>query len=268
MRVGSLDWANQTGGNLRLIDRAHLLAIQAPPALLEIGWSWFANALGVRKPLDLSRLEPVIDYVKSRTPATEAAEVADRLCDGTSEDWLYRHCKRTFAYGLLLGADLDVNSEKLYLMAMLHDVGLTASYRHGRDPGLTEGYARSGAECFAVRGAGVAESMSAGGRELLDEVAAGVCEHVNVRVPVGRGVEAHLLQAATALDVGGLRHRDLPQSAIDAVLREWPRGASFRSDVWKAWGCEVGIHPQCRGRFLTKWGRIRRRIYGAPFEDE
>lgn len=265
--VGTLSWADETGGDLSFGDRFVLLAVQAVPAVSGLAWSWVKRKVGLSRTIDLAALEPIIPTIKSLIPDSRIAVEADQLCRETAEPWLYRHCQRTFAFGTLLGAGLEVDSEKLFVMSMLHDIGLTRSYRQGTDPGSLPGYGRSAASCFAVRGAGVAEALASYADWVEGPVVAeAICRHVNVRVTKSAGIEAHLLQAATALDVGGLRYFDLERWAIEEVTAEWPRSGQFADDIWTAWSAETVAHPQCRGAFLNRWGQLRKRIHNSPFD--
>jgi hypothetical protein len=125
-----------------------------------------------------------------------------------SQPWFQAHCYRTYAIGTLMGRGISFDPEMLFVGCMLHDVGLTDHFKQGSDQGLVPGYAGKGAPCFAVRGAGVAQCLAAihgwpPARSVA--LAEAISLHLNVRVPKSRGVEAHLLNAASAFDVIRLR---------------------------------------------------------------
>jgi hypothetical protein len=263
-RVGTLRWAGETGGRLRLRDRLDLLVVQGIPTMTELKIGDALFRLGLRTPIDLSGVD-IIDYVSSQMPTTSIAGAATELCRKISEPWLFAHCKRTFAFGLMLGHEISFDGEKLYLAAMLHDAGLTEAYEHGADPGFVRDYAGSSASCFAVRGSAVARSLADeyawGEAPDRDALAEAIALHVNVRVKGSQGVEARLVNIASALDVTGLRTRRLGSEAIGTVEDEWPRDENFPDDMWTAWACEAAAHPTSRGRLLNVWGRFRHKIY-------
>jgi hypothetical protein len=262
-RVGTLRWADETrGGELRLRDRLDLLVGQGVPTWIGLKAEDALLRLGFRTPIDLSGVG-IIDRVMSQIPETSIADRATELCAEIYEPWLLAHCKRTFAFGVLLGDGFD--GETLYLAAMLHDVGLTEAYEFGADPGHVRSYAGGSASCFAVRGSAVARSLAdeyawkeAPERDALAEA---IALHVNVHVKGSRGNEARLIHIASALDVTGLRSRHLGREAIGIVEDEWPRDESFSDDIWTAWACEAAAHPTSRGRLLNVWGRFRHKIY-------
>jgi hypothetical protein len=262
-RVGTLRWADETGGGeLRLRDRLDLLVGQGVPTWIDLKVDDALLRLGFRTPIDLSEVD-IIDRVTSRIPETSIAERATELCTEIYDPWLLAHCKRTFAFGVLLGDEFD--GETLYLAAMLHDVGLTEAYEFGADPGFVSGYAGGSASCFAVRGSAVARSLADeyAWREApqRDALAEAIALHVNVRVKGSQGTEARLVHLASALDVTGLRSRRLGREAIGTVEDAWPRDERFPDDIWTAWACEAAAHPTSRGRLLNEWGRFRHKIY-------
>jgi hypothetical protein len=206
-RVGTLPWADETGGYLRVRDRLALLIGQGAPTWVGLKVESALIHLGVTKPIDLGGVA-IIPYVRDHIPRTSIADRATELCSEISEPWLLAHCYRTFAFGMLLGHDFPFDDEKFYLAAMLHDVGLTDAYVQGADARHVQGYTRSAAPCFAVRGSGVARSLAdehAMEAHDRDVVAEAISLHVNVRVKRSQGVDAHLLTISSALDVTGLR---------------------------------------------------------------
>ena len=263
-RVGTCPWADETGGELRIRDRLDLLVGQGLPTWIELKVDDALLRLGFRTPIDLGEVD-IIDRVKSEIPETSIAYAATGLCSRISPPWLFAHCQRTFAFGVLLGDGFD--GETLYVAAMLHDVGLTGSYEYGADPGFVRDYAAASAPCFAVRSAAVARSLADefAWREApeRDALAEAIALHVNVRVKGSQGVEARLVQLASALDVTGLRSRRLGREAIGTVEDSWPRDGSFADEIWTAWACEAAAHPRSRGRLLNEWGRFRHKIYRA-----
>jgi hypothetical protein len=165
--------------------------------------------------------------------------------------------------GVLLGRGLSFDSEVLFVASMLHDVGLTDAFKEESDPRLVPDYAGQEAPCFAVRGGRVAQSLAAiHGWPFPRQyaLAEAISMHLNVRVARSQGVEAHLLNAASALDVIRLKSHELPYELIRSIEARWPRGATFCNDLWAAWVDDSEAHPECRAAFLNRWGSFKRRI--------
>ena len=268
-RVGTLEWAqSSSGGQLSVRDRFALLARQGIPTWLEQKAGTAASRWGFGNPIDLSDIQNDIPgYVLSQIPSTPVAVAAGDYCKEISDKWLEAHCFRTFGFGILLGYELCFDTELLFVAAMLHDVGLTPSHKQTAGQGKS-GYALSDAPCFAVRGSGVAASfVSVQGRSAAwgQSIAEAISMHLNVRVKPSQGVEAHLLNGASGLDVIGLGLHKLPRRAIQAVETLWPRSNTFENELWTVWDDETNAKPhrRCRGRLLNKWLAFERRLYQA-----
>jgi hypothetical protein len=261
--VGTFAWANETGGQLKTLpDRFVLLLGQAPLTQVErlLG--------GLRRPLGGARLAdqaprsvPSAEELISASPISRKAA---ELCETVGPEWLRDHCYRTYEIGALMGSALSIDPEVLFVACMLHDVGLTDDYKRGSDPAHVPGYERMDAPCFAVRGAGVAESLATfhgwpPGRS--SALAEAISLHLNVRVARSRGVEAHLLNAASAFDVIRLRFHRLSRESVLRIESRWPRHESFCQDISTAWLSESKAHSECRGAFLDRWMCFQRRIH-------
>lgn len=149
-----------------------------------------------------------------------------------------------------------MDRELLFVASMLHDLGLTKTFRRGSGRDFVPGYEREDASCFAVRGAGVAQSLvthhgwpQACGDTLGETIAL----HLNVRVARSRGIEAHLLNAATAFDVIRLGCRKLPPELVQDIESRWPRGDDFCNEIREAWNREAQSNRECRVAFLNIW---------------
>ena len=162
--------------------------------------------LGFRTPIDLSEVD-IVDRVTSQVPETSIADRATELCTEIYDPWLLAHCKRTFAFGVLLGDEFD--GETLFLAAMLHDVGLTEAYEFGASQVSSQAMRpirHPASRCGAGQSREASRTSSAW-REAPDReaLAEAIALHVNVRVKEPQGVEAHLVHLASAQDVTGLR---------------------------------------------------------------
>jgi hypothetical protein len=123
------------------------------------------------------------------------------------------------------------------------------------------------AECFAVEGAFAAQKFLA--THGLDErrqelVAEAISLHLNVKVPLAHGVEAHLLHEGAALDVIGARFDEIGATTRTEVLRAHPR-LEMKNDLVAAMKGQSNMRPHSRVGFLCRHGFIAM-IRSAPFE--
>lgn len=245
-RLGTLEWADETnGGRLRPKDPLILRFVQGVPALIAKSVGFLLDPLVSVRSMDLSPI-----------PNSDIAREAKWLCGQISEDWLEAHCYRTYAIGALLGRNLSINRDLLFVASMLHDAGLTDAYKQGSEPPFGPTNSRKDAPCFAVRGAGVARSLATKhGRpqSFSDALSEAISLHLNVRVTRSLAVEAHLLNAASALDLIRLRYRKLGARLIRSIEDQWPRGDNFCEEARKAWNREAKIHRDCRVACLNSW---------------
>lgn len=177
-------------------------------ALAAAGW-WRAPPAICR---DVERLAAAM-----QPPQGPALSAAESLLDRTAPAWLAAHCRRTWAWSAALGEATGVacDRELLYLAALFHDLGLTQAHRPA--PG----------DCFAVTGARAASAwaLSAGlGEPKASVIEAAIALHLEVRVALAEGPEAHLLQQGAACDVLGARLQLLPSEVVTKVLQRYPRG--------------------------------------------
>lgn len=204
--VGTLAWARRSGGRLSGYDRLGLMA----------------EAMLVRLNLRLrAQNKPPFSVEVSllRIPDSALCVAAGQLLASVSQPWLVNHCLRTFLWATILGKmeHRTYDEEVLFVASALHDLGLT-------DAGAKLSTVR--AECFAVDGAFAAEAFLAHHgvedkrRELIAEA---ISLHLNIRVPLTQGVEAHLLHEGAGLDVIGARHGELTAATRDGVVDLHPR---------------------------------------------
>jgi hypothetical protein len=210
--LGTLAWARATGGvtnrreQLRMIVDGVGLLLGSIPARVR-------QRLGVRNP-------KAIVYDLERLPVPDSADArrAEQLCAGTGSQMILNHSHRTYVWGTLLGilGGHRPDAELLFVAALLHDLTLTDSYRESV-PEIS---------CFGGKGAAIAATWaqdrgwSAQRAEALGDA---ICLHLNVKVPPARGVEAHLLHEAAALDVIGHGHWSIAPETVAAVLARHPR---------------------------------------------
>ena len=161
---------------------------------------------------------------------------------------LLHHCLRCWYFGDLF-AQIErqaYDPELLYVASLMHDVALTDAHRPpAGDP-----------PCFAVHGGNLARSKLrawGAGDPFAQSVATAITLHLNVSVPVGQGVEAHLLHAAAHLDVAGTSVCKIPRTLIRQVNMRHPR-KGFTGAFTQAMRREAHEHPDSRTAVLWKLG--------------
>jgi hypothetical protein len=237
LAVGSWAWAARSGGLLSARDRRALWLLG-----LRGEFARLARSLGERVGSQAVR-ELSLDQL--RIPDSSVASAAERLCQSVSSPSLQGHCQRTYVWGALLAARVgrSFDSELLYVASLLHDLGLTA-----------HAPATLAAPCFAVSGARAAESfLSEQGYAAERTAAISECIslHLNTYVPESASVEAHLLAAGAALDVAGIRKRELSRELRSAVLQRHPRDG-FASEFAPCLHQQVAAWPNTRVAMLDR----------------
>jgi HD superfamily phosphodiesterase len=193
-----------------------------------------------------------------RIPDSRIARDAEELCREVSPPHLLQHCQRTYLWGSLLGRQggIRYDEELFYVASLLHDLGATSRY-----PG-------EGLHCFGVASALAARDFVRA-REWEEARARAVAEaislHLNVRVGLEHGPEAHLLSAATALDVTGLRVWELDRGTIGAVLARHPR-LDFAREMDAFARREMEARPDGRIRFLYQYLRFGQLMQRCPLD--
>jgi hypothetical protein len=212
--------------------------------------------LGVSKPRTLG-----FDPDALAPPDTAAARRALELCAGASPRHLTNHSLRSYLWARMFAAQdgIHFDDELLYAACLLHDLGLTEALAP-KSPDV---------HCFTLASADAARSMAGEFQweaSRSESLAEAITLHVNVRVALKHGPEAHLLNAATALDVGGVRYWDAPPEAIRAGVRRHPR-LGFKSKFPREWRAEASARPCSRAAFLERYLQFGRRITGSPFAE-
>lgn len=236
--VGTVAWARDTRGALPARDR-FAFARQAVYAQLADVPGRLLGMLGGRaggRALEL----------RTRPPDGRFAVASLALAESVYRPALLGHCLRTWLWSDLLAQcdGLRYDAEPLYVACLLHDIALTGAHR-----------ADSGC-CFAVHGAEVAREhlldRGAGGA-FADQVAEAITLHMNPRVPVGLGMEAHLLHAGAHLDAAGTRAAAIPRPIARRVLARHPRDG-FAAEFTRAMRAEARQRPASRAGLLWKLG--------------
>lgn len=251
--IGSLAWARRTGGRLSAGDRL-AFALGAIRELLRQEGDRALRRLGMR-----SRRQVEIALGEIALPETPAARAAAELCRGASSPALAGHCERTYLWGALLGArdGIAFDSELLYVACLLHDLGLTGRFA---PQGTTA--------CFALAGALAAESFGRAQswpEERAQGLAEAICRHLNPRVDLASGPEAHLVRQGSGLDVAGLRFGEIAPLTRAEVLVRHPR-LGLKEELARHFADERRARPRSRIALLDRLG-FGRRVARAPFSD-
>jgi len=252
--VGSLAWSLRTGGRLgrrdklRLTAQAMLVRIGALPSKLR-------DRLGIG-----AKSVARVDMDRIRIPDTRAASEALDLCSAVSSPALRNHCLRTYLWGCLLSSarSMSFDEELFYIASILHDLGLTERH-NGKE---------RRAHCFAVEGAYAARAFATArgwSEARSDTLFEAISLHLNVRVDLSSGLEAHLLHQGAALDVIGARLEEIAPADSQAVLVRHPR-LGFKRELHEAIKLQCHARPQSRVNFLYGLG-FGGLIKRAPFAD-
>lgn len=240
MIYGSMAWVRQTGGEVRGLERwGQLLRLLKARTALR-----FERAPTRLAMADVGR---ALDEVT--LPDSKAVQGALAVITGLGPPALVGHGLRTFAWGTLLGLrdGLRWDREAFCLAALLHDLAL-ARRDHSRCCFASDGALQS-MELLATLG------VDAVRRERIAEA---ICLHLRIEVPPSLGVEAHLVNAGSALDVVGRRAREIPKPVREAVLQRHPRG-ELPEVLDEALGAELRQHPTSRaGRWVALGFRATR----------
>ena len=251
--IGSLAWARHTGGRLSAMERfavarsavAELLKQEGTRALRLLG-------LGTRHQIDLA-------LAGIPLPASRASRAAADLCAEVSSPALTGHCHRTYLWGALLAArdGISFDAELLHVASLLHDLGLTERFRP-----------RGEVQCFALAGAEEAERfglLQGWPSPRAEALAEAICRHLNPRVDVASGAEAHLVRQGSGLDVAGLRFGEIAPATRSAVIERHPR-LGFKTELGRLLSAEGEARPSSRIATLHKLG-FGRKIATAPFAE-
>jgi hypothetical protein len=254
-RVGTLAWAERTGGILSRSERIGLLG-DAARLQMRILPAQTRALLGRTNPRAFS-----VDADRLRVPDTMIAREAEALCSEVSTQALLNHCLRSYAWGTILAQrdGLEHDAELLYVTCLLHDLGVTDHYRD----------TVAGQACFAATAATVARGWSQehGWQEPRRTVLAdAICQHLNPQVRPEHGIEAHLMQAGAGLDVVGMRHWEVATPTVQTVLARHPR-LGFKKSFGDTMCAQADQHHGTRIHFLYRYMQFGARINRAPYDD-
>lgn len=254
-RIGTLAWAERTGGILSRRDRVSLLgdAIRLQIRILPAQTRALLGRTNSRA--------FAVDPDRLRIPDTTITRDAEALASEVYTQALLNHCLRSYAWGAILAERdrLEHDPELLYVTCLLHDLGVTDRYRD----------TVAGQSCFAATGATVAREWSRehGWHEpRCTALGDAICQHLNPQVRREYGIEAHLMQAGAGFDVVGMRRWEVATATVQDVVARHPR-LGFKKSFGGAMCAQSDKHPGTRIHFLFRYMQFGARINRAPYDD-
>lgn len=148
-----------------------------------------------------------------KPPDTPIVRQAEALVRAVSSDTLFNHVMRCYWFGELFAQQEGkrVDSELMFLSAVLHDLGLTD---HAPGPHRFEIEGAGAARTFLTE-RGVAEDRA---QKVWDNIALHTWD-----VNPFRGDTSRLMQLGLAYDVSGVPNARLDPADVTEVLRRYPR---------------------------------------------
>jgi HD superfamily phosphodiesterase len=177
-----------------------------------------------------------------------------RWAQTTLPRYLFTHSVRSYCWGAEIAAweGRTFDAQVLWTAALFHDVGLTRIPRNTM--------------CFEVEGAEIARrfledhGMSAA---TAGRAAIAIILHMQPGVTPADGVEAHLLDRATEVDVRGAEY-DVIDGVRASVLRKYPRG-HFDRHFLRAIRREVAVRPDCQSARLLSEDDLEGSMARSPW---
>ena len=172
-----------------------------------------------------------------RIPDSRLALEAEAMVRLWSSRSLFNHAFRTYLFGELLGRKRGerVDSELLFIGAIMHDLGLTEKFR--------------GAERFEVDGADAAKaflSQRGVGEEKSAIVWDAIALHTSLGIADRKQPEVALVHCGAGVDVAGLRLDELRVGDVNEVIEAYPR-MGFKSDFLESIARVVRSKPKTAG---------------------
>jgi hypothetical protein len=188
-------------------------------------------------------------------PDSRLARQAEIACEEQPAS-IAAHSYRTWIYGAALAAidRVELDRELFYCATLVHDHAIATPVA-GRD--FTLGGAERALACAAAAGLQ---------GEDAEKIADAICIHTTPGVTVDRdGALGCYVQWGAMVDGAGLRLWDVSEANVDAVLRDHPRGAGFKSEL-TALRAEARAVPDGRFALLARCGLLLA-VRLAPFEN-
>ncbi|MGH1349660.1 MAG: HD domain-containing protein [Methyloligellaceae bacterium] len=154
------------------------------------------------------------EFAGVKVPDSELCNAVTDYARHASEDFLFNHVMRSWAFAEIAGQEQGAvyDRELLYIAAVLHDLGLT-----DLAPVETR---------FEVEGADMARAfLSEKGMSdrKIDIVWDAIALHTSMAIPAAKGPEAGLCQLGTAIDVGYAPVEIIQEKLLSEILESLPR---------------------------------------------
>jgi hypothetical protein len=181
-----------------------------------------------------------------------ALEVARECCSPA----LLAHSIRSYIWASVYARDrgMDVDSELLYVSALLHDVGLTEAFDNHSLP-------------FEIAGAHVVRAFTAGAGwpvERREHAAGVVVKHMWESVDPNEDAEGFLLEMSTGFDISGRGRENFPDELCAKVLARYPR-LNLATEFTSAFQDQAIRKPHCTAAMAVHSG-IADRLARNPLE--
>jgi hypothetical protein len=185
------------------------------------------------------------------------AQEATDLVRSTGSELMFHHASRAFLFGALTGQreNRPFDAELLYVGALFHNVGLSASYE--RSPYRFEVDGANAARDF-LRRHGIAE------RE-IEAVWMGIALHTTPGIPDHLPPLVALINAGVQMDVRGERYDEFTAHERDEVVQAYPRESGFKKKLLEAYARGMEHRPETtfgtvNADVLDRWDPNYRRL--------
>lgn len=234
--IGSLAWAEMTGGKLTFAEKLSLVRSVITPITLGMAKNWLR--LDDTKALDFSEIViPDTALVKSAIDEIEE-------CGSMA---LVQHAWRTYLWAAAFATLDEVrhDPELLLVGSLLHDLGATPKH-----------HCTHACHCFSIDSAKAAmrwaekNAMPERRARQLGEM---ITLHMNGHVALEDGAEAMLMQQGATCDVIGARFHEIDSRFVTRVLEEHPR-CGFNHEFVSFLRQEAAVRPHSRTALLMDSG--------------
>lgn len=244
-KLGTYNWVIMTGGKLAFRDRIGLV------------YQGVCAKLAARSQRKMGEKIRFLEVDEILPPDSPICLEAIAIAEAASPPYLFNHCLRAYFWARLMNGAVPFDDEATFTALMLHDLGLTESYRLNGD----------GEQCFTLPGAraGVSLALKQGWSDKRAAlIADAITLHLNVIVDDKHGREAQLVRLGSGADVAGLGMSRVGNDQIGQVLERYPR-LDLKRKIAADLEMEVSERPCCRISFLYHQFDFGRYIIKSSF---
>lgn len=176
-------------------------------------------------------------------PDSKLANEITEFIHDTESTLLFNHSSRVYYFGALAGQrrGFKFDAELLYAGAMFHDIGLVPAYSSDTDR-------------FEVDGANAARDFLSRhniSEQDINHVWTAIALHTTPGVPQYMHPVVALVTAGVEMDVLGIDYTGFTDSDRNAVVKAYPRTASFKEDILQAFYDGIKHKPE------TTFGNVK-----------